>query len=42
MIWVISDENKDGIFQWDLYKNDYVAQSRGFVMEIKERKGWHM
>jgi hypothetical protein len=25
MIWVTSDESKDCIPQWDLYKNDYMA-----------------
>jgi hypothetical protein len=42
MIWIISDESKDNIFQCDLYENDYMAQPRGFVMEKKERKGCHM
>jgi hypothetical protein len=36
MIWVTSDESKDDIPQWDLYENDYMTQSRGFVMERKE------
>jgi hypothetical protein len=42
MIWITSDESKDDIFQWDLYENDNVAQLRGFVMERKERKGYHL
>jgi hypothetical protein len=36
MIWVTSDESKDGISQWDLYENGYMAQHRGFVMKRKE------
>jgi hypothetical protein len=36
MIWVTSNESKDNIFQWDLYENDYMAQSRGFAMKRKE------
>jgi hypothetical protein len=42
MIWVKSDENKDGIPQWDLYENDYMAQLRDFVVERIERKGCHL
>ena len=35
-------DGKTAFLNEDLYENVYMAQPKGFVVEEKERMGWHL